>query len=66
MTSIPLSDQITEIELHAIGLESQIDRARRREIKRTPEQIERLVSRVAATRAALKTLRLCEAKEVCR
>lgn len=60
MTAIPLPDQINEVEIHRLALQDQINRARAREIRRTPEQLERLEKRVQICAATAATLRLVE------
>ena len=58
--AIPLRMQISEVEIHMQGLQAQINRDRRREIKRSPSQIEWLERRVAICTAIVETLRHVE------
>ncbi len=55
---ISIDEQITEIELLILGGEEWLRRARIKEIKRSPEQIERRQQRLNVQRAILETLRM--------
>lgn len=54
---IPLAQQIEEIELSCLALANLIARAKRGEIKRPPEWIDRREKKADAMWAALETLR---------